>query len=63
MKNIKKLNYLPRGFCLEINVDTTLAPNVIFREVIEISGNRVDSRASFKDWKLGIKKSEKRILM
>lgn len=50
----------PQAFAWQINADTTLAPTVVFREVIEISGDHVDSRVSYKDVEVRIKKSEEK---
>lgn len=48
---------LPEAFAWQINADTTLAPNVVFRETVEINGSNVDSRASSIEEAVVLKKS------
>ncbi|TDQ08298.1 hypothetical protein [Pedobacter metabolipauper] len=50
----------PQAFAWQINADTTLAANVVFREIIEISGNNVNSRASHKEEPVTLKRSKEK---
>jgi hypothetical protein len=51
---------MPQEFMWQINADTTLSPNSILKETIEISGGRVLSRASFKDETVVLKKTSEK---
>ena len=51
---------MPQNFMWQINADTTLSPNSILKETIEISGGRVVSRASFKEETVVLKKSSEK---
>jgi len=57
-KTSENVPLFPLAFAWQINADTTLAPNVIFREIIELNGDQVDSRVSFRDVEVKLKKSE-----
>ena len=51
---------MPQDFMWQINADTTLAPNGILKETIEISGGRIAIKTSFKDETVVLKKSSEK---